>query len=126
MKHKEVERLAVAAPERSPQNTKQEGASYSQLAESVTLARATLLARRGKLKQAEMMLLPFVSRPQVRTSTLDLAAKVYAQQGKIKEARTLWLRALLQVEPSDTHILYALLRCAESLKGKYAREKSGS
>jgi len=84
----------------------------SQLLESVTLALAAFLARKGELKQAEILLLPLTNEPKSQIDTLDLLAKVYAQQGKLAEARALWLRAL-QKEPSNTHFLRALLNCAD-------------
>lgn len=82
----------------------------SQLLESYILARAALLARKGRLKQIEALLLPPANESQSRTDTLDLLAKVYAQQGKIGEARDLWLRALQQ-EPSNAHFLRAISYC---------------
>jgi len=96
----------VASQAATQQNTPQ-----SQLLESVTVALAALLARKGELKQAEALLLPLANEPKSQIDTLDLLAKVYAQQGKMEEARTLWLRAL-QKEPSNTHFLRALLNCA--------------
>ena len=84
----------------------------SQLLELVTLALAAFLARKGELRQAEVLLLPLANEPKSQIDTLDLLAKVYAQQGKIEEARALWLRAL-QKEPSNTHFLRALLNCAD-------------
>lgn len=123
MKNQKIEQLTATEPKQSTQSKDNRDVSSSnKLAESVTLARAMLLARQGKLKQAEILLLPFLNKPQVKTSTLDLAAKVYAQQGKIIEARTIWLRALHQVKPTDTHILQALLRCAEELEEKKDEE----
>jgi len=101
--------------EPSQQAATQESTSRSQLLESVTLARAALLARRGKLKQAETLLLALVNRSPSKTSTLDLLAKVFAQQKKIKGAQGIWLRAL-QIEPSNTHFLRALIHCAKSAK----------
>jgi len=89
----------------------QQNTPQSQLLESVTVALAALLARKGELKQAEALLLPLANEPKSQIDTLDLLAKVYAQQGKMEEARTLWLRAL-QKEPSNTHFLRALLNCA--------------
>ena len=91
----------------------QKNTPQSQLLESVTFALAAFLARKGELRQAEVLLLPLANEPKSQIDTLDLLAKVYAQQGKIEEARALWLRAL-QREPSNTHFLRALLNCADA------------
>lgn len=95
----------------SQSGTKRNG-PRSQLLESVTFALAAFLARKGELKQAEALLLPLANEPEAQIDTLDLLAKVYAQQGKMEEARALWLRAL-QKEPSSAHFLRALLNCAD-------------
>lgn len=87
-----------------------ESASQAKLVESAILARAAILSRERKLKQAEVLLLPLVRKAQSHTATLDLLAKVYAQQGRIEEARALWLRAL-DKEPSNRHFLRAVSRC---------------
>jgi len=87
-----------------------ESTSYSQLLELVILARAAVLARKGKLEQAELLLLPLANESQSQTDTFDLLAKIYAQQGRTEEARALWLRAL-QKEPSNTRFLRAIARC---------------
>ena len=93
------------------QSATQQNTPQSQLLESVTVALAAILARKGELKQAEALLLPLANEPKSQIDTLDLLAKAYAQQGKMEEARVLWLRAL-QKEPSNTHFLRALLKCA--------------
>ena len=98
----------------APQQSQQESPAYSQMLESVLLARAALLSREGKLQEAELIVLPLANKANSRIDALDLLAKVYAQQGKIEEAQTLWLRAL-QREPSNKHFLRALLCCAQSL-----------
>jgi predicted Zn-dependent protease len=91
--------------------------SDSQLEESVTLAWAAVLARKNKLKQAETMLRPLADRPQATPNTLDLLAKVYAQQVMIREAQSLWLRAI-QLDPDNTHFYRALIRCADFCKSR--------
>lgn len=87
--------------------------SHPQLLESIILARAALLAREGKLEQAEVLLLPLVKKSKPRIDTLDLLAKIYAQQGKIEEARGLWLQ-VVQKEPSNKHVLRALLQLCKA------------
>jgi tetratricopeptide (TPR) repeat protein len=83
----------------------------AQLLDSVTLALAAFLARKGELKQAESLLSPFVKKLEPGIETLDLQAKIYAQQGRIEEAQALWMAAL-EREPSNTHFLKALQTCA--------------
>ena len=92
-----------------------EDTSDSEIEETVTLAWASVLARKGKLKQAEALLQPLANKPQANVAILDLLAKVYAQQKKIIEARSLWLRAV-QLDPDNTHFYRALIRCADLLK----------
>ena len=115
MSNKGEESPASFAPEHSQQTDMPESAARSQLLESVTVARAALLARRGKLEQAETMLLALVNWSPLKASTLDLLAKVYAQQNKMKEAQDTWLRAA-QIERSNIHFYRALIRCAKSAK----------
>jgi predicted Zn-dependent protease len=90
-------------------------ASESGLIQSTALAWAAVLARKGKLIQAENLLLPIASQPQAGTSVMDLLAKVYIQQKKIEKAQALWLKAL-QLEPNNTHFLRALLGIAKMNK----------
>lgn len=116
-KHKEAGLPTTFTSERVPPAAMTKTTPRSQLVESVTLARAALLARKGKLEQAETLLLPLANQPQSGTNTIDLLAKIYAQQGKIEEARVQWLRAL-EMEPTNTHFLRALLRCAELQRRK--------
>lgn len=75
------------------------------------LKRAALLSRKGDLLQAEDLLKTLPDNDSSRMEVIDLLAKVYAQQGKIDEAQTLWLRALQQ-HPSNIHFLSALRMCA--------------
>lgn len=90
--------------------------SLNRLVESGILAKAADMARKGELQQAELLLQPLANKPGAPVYTIDLLAKVYAQQKKIREAQALWLRSL-QLEPSNKHILRALMRCAELLPG---------
>jgi len=115
MSYKRKESPTISASEHLQQTEMQESTSRSQLLQSVALAQAALLARRGKLKQAETLLLSIVKRLPSKTSGLDLLAKVYAQQNKIEEAQDIWLRAA-QIERSNIHFYRALIQCARSLK----------
>ena len=87
----------------------------TQLAESAALAWAAALARKGKMIQAENLLLPIVNKRQSGTNVMDLLAKVYAQQKKFEQAQALWLKAL-QLEPNNIHFLRALLGIAKLIK----------
>ena len=109
MNLKEGRLATIRTPGPGQQVTSQKSRACSQLLESVLLAKAAFSARGGKLNEAEVILLPLANKPNPRTGTLDLLAKVYAQQGKTEEARALWLRAL-QEEPSNGHFLRALLQ----------------
>jgi tetratricopeptide (TPR) repeat protein len=84
------------------------------LLQSVTLAWATSLARKGRFKEAEDILSPLVIESEPQNNVLDLLAKVYAQQGKIEEARHLWRQALRK-DPDNRHLQEALDDCKESL-----------
>ena len=79
------------------------------------LVRAGALARRGNLVEAENLLKTLPDSDSTRIEVLDLMAKVYAQQGKIDQAQTMWLQAL-QRYPSDLHFLSALRLCASYKK----------
>ena len=89
-----------------------ENQGLSSPSESVVLAWAAILARQGRHAEAETILIPLADQPAASPDTLDLLAKVYVQQRKVRQAQALWLRAL-QFDPSDKHFLRALLRCAD-------------
>lgn len=116
MMDKQTEQPAISKKKHG-QQPYPDNASDSQIEEAVTLAWAAVLARKGKLKQAEAMLQPLANRPQASPDVLDLLAKVYAQQTKIEEARSLWLRAV-QLDPDNTHFYRALIRCANLIKSR--------
>jgi tetratricopeptide (TPR) repeat protein len=63
------------------------------LLELVILARATGLARAGRYKDAEMLLVDAVRGATPSPASLDLLARVRAQQGRLAEAEALWARA---------------------------------
>jgi predicted Zn-dependent protease len=115
MSHNEREDISLMASEGMQQVETQESTSRSRLLETIALARAVLLARRGHLKQAEKVLLDLPPQSSSNTSVLDLLAKVYAQQNQMKEAQEIWLRAA-QIEPSNIHFYRALIQCAKSVK----------
>jgi Flp pilus assembly protein TadD len=123
MSYKTKDSRTTSGSEHLQQTGVQESTSRSQLLESVALARAALLARRGKLKQAETLLVPIARRLPSRTSALDLLAKVLAQQERMEEAQQVWLRAL-QIEPCNIHFLRALICCAKSINTQNSSDAS--
>lgn len=104
----------------SPESSTRKDLPEPQLLETILLARATLLARKGELTQAEALLIPLTNRSDSRIEALDLLGKVYAQQGEIKQAQATWLKAL-QREPSNLHFLGALRLCAYREKSRVKR-----
>jgi len=116
MEFKGLKHPGVVALEHTDKNTAEKRTPHPRLVESIILARSALLARQGELKQAEVLLLPLAEKSKPRVATLDLLAKVYAQQGKLEGTRELWLQ-VVQKEPSNKHALRALLQlCKASLK----------
>ena len=80
--------------------------------------RASTFARNGNLEQATQLLEPLYKNNNAPKEVIDLLAKVYAQQGKIEQAQALWLK-ILELDPSDLHVLSALKLCAYYQKPKY-------
>ncbi len=74
------------------------------------IAHASDLARLGYLSRAEKLLSPLISCQDTSVKAIDLIAKIYAQQGRILEARNLWERALL-IDPSNVDFQRAVKRC---------------
>jgi len=95
----------------APESGTRDGLSALQLDLSNILQRAALLARRGDLSQAESLLAPLIDGNTSKIETMDLLAKICAQQGRIDQAQALWLKAS-QREPSNLHFLAALRLCA--------------
>ncbi|MFC1906900.1 tetratricopeptide repeat protein [Chloroflexota bacterium] len=104
-------------PKQESHSINQDDASVHN-ATRATIISAALLARKGDMTQATNLLEPFYDNDDLPIDIIDLLAKIYAQQGKIEQAQTLWLRAL-QLEPSNLHILTALRMCAYYKKSKY-------
>ena len=96
----------------------QKNVSASQTMVTDILVRAGALARRGDLLEAENLLTALSDSDSTRVEVIDLLAKVYAQQGKIDQAQTMWLQAL-QRYPSNTHFLSALRLCACYKKSRF-------
>ena len=82
----------------------------SELIEIIASAQAATIAKKGNLRKAEALLLPFMSKNSVSANTIDLLAKVCVQQDKFKEAKNLWMRAL-QLDPDNHDYKKAISYC---------------
>lgn len=100
----------------SPSINQEDSSHENAILATITLAAS--LARKGDHIQATNLLEPLYDNNNLPIEIIDLLAKIYAQQGKIEQAQTLWLRAL-QLEPSNLHVLSALRMCAYYKKSKY-------
>ena len=63
------------------------------LLEQIILARATTLARIGHYAAAESLLSELIHKQRPNALAIDLLARMRAQQGKLGDAESLWLRA---------------------------------
>ncbi|MGH4023073.1 MAG: OmpA family protein [Pseudonocardiaceae bacterium] len=68
-------------------------AELDSLAQELTVARATDLARSGHYAQAEQLLAPPARDTPMSAAELDLLARIHAQQGRLAEADDYWARA---------------------------------
>lgn len=84
-------------------------AALQRVLDTVVVSQATRLAREGRLGDAEQLLAGRGLVPDASAVVLDLLAKVYAQQGRLAEARGLWTRAL-QADPSNAGMAAALAK----------------
>jgi Uma2 family endonuclease len=85
-----------------------EGISRQNLIRQLVLAQATDLARAGCYTEAEDVLTQLLDE-QGLPLALDLRARMCAQQGKLREAREFWKRAL-QLDPTNGAYVAGLLR----------------
>lgn len=97
-------------------------ASSQSLQSKATVALVSSLARKGELSQAASLLAPLVNDSEASLDSLDLLAKIYAQQGRTVEAQSLWLRAV-QKDPSNLHFIEALRTCADVQRLRAARPR---
>lgn len=81
-----------------------------ELMEVLACTQASDWARQGALQYAEAFLRPLIEDSDVSPLTLDLMAKILAQQGRWEEARKLWERALVH-DPSNEAFQKAIQRC---------------
>lgn len=81
--------------------------SVQALVSQIALAQATELARAGKYVKAERLLNEMAQDATISSNALDLLARIRAQQGRFKEAETLWMQ-VLQREPSNRQAQAAL------------------
>jgi len=99
------------ASKQLPGLSAQDGSSSSRQIVLDTLKAAAWLARKGDHVQAESLLEPLCNSDNPGMEVIDLSAKIHAQQGRIEQARSLWLKALAK-DPSNLHVLAALRMCA--------------
>ncbi|HOL95520.1 MAG TPA: LysM peptidoglycan-binding domain-containing protein [bacterium] len=78
---------------------------------SLIIAKAATLARKGMLSKAEELLAPLVEADPDSIEAAHLLAKIHAQQGSFQEAKGLWTR-ILEQNPYHTDAAKALERCA--------------
>jgi nucleoid-associated protein YgaU len=83
-----------------------------ELLEVLVCTQAADWARQGALQYAEAFLRPLTKDSNASPLTLDLMARILAQQGRWKEARELWERALAQA-PNDDAFQKAIQRCSQ-------------
>jgi hypothetical protein len=106
----------------SPDNI---NAAVNSLVETVLLDRTVVLAREGRLAQAEALLRPAVESGCAGAAAADLLAKVCAQQGKTKEAGGFWKLALAG-DPDNPLYLSALKKCGSIKKRRPSFYSVGS
>lgn len=82
------------------------------------ITRASILARRGRFKKAEELLVPWVLSGSSSAESVDLLARIYAQQGRTTEAQALWCRAL-EMNLGQTRSEKALERCIDGVRREY-------
>lgn len=92
-------------------------AHSSALLRQTVLSRAADLARFGRYSQAESLIMDIIQEddPDIKPSVLDLLARIRAQQGRISEAESLWLKAS-KLAPSNEAYRDALERIADMQK----------
>lgn len=86
------------------------------LIDQMTLARAAELARAGHYAAAEEVLSIDKDNTTYDVATLDLLARIHAQQGRLAEAEKLWTRASV-LDPANSAYVLALRRTASLRNG---------
>lgn len=64
---------------------------------------ATRAARKGHFQEAEMLLASLPVDGSLGAATLDLKARVYAQQGRLVEAQLCWMEAVRQSPGNEVY-----------------------
>lgn len=105
-----------------PKSSSTTASPISNLAAQIVLSRATELAREGRYKDAECLLEALLP-AGLSTSALDLLARIRAQQGRLAEARALWLQ-ISQLNPGDTAARAALERIGKIESHKPSRSRT--
>lgn len=68
-----------------------------------TLDAAARVARRGHLHEAETMIAPLPLTGPLGPATLDLKARICAQQGRLVEAQLCWMEAVRQSPGNESY-----------------------
>jgi len=88
------------------------------LMDSIIISKATELARDQRYDEAEGLLKHIIQDYEPSARALDLLGKIYAQQGKILEARSAWKLAL-QIDPNNHDYVNAMKKCESVLVPDY-------
>ncbi len=99
---------SARAGDSGPKSSSSAASPILNLAAHIVLSRATELAREGRYEDAECLLEALLP-AGLPTPALDLLARIRAQQGRLAEAKALWLQ-MSQVNPGDTGARAALDR----------------
>ncbi len=94
-----------------PKNKIHKKETASTVIQSLVFAQAAALARKGQLIQSEELLTALIKDGNYSIEAIHLLARIYAQQGLIEEAKTLWKRAL-ELDPLNKEFSRALKRCS--------------
>ncbi len=108
----EIESFVVTAPP-APSVT---GEPLQALIDQMNLSRAAELARAGYYAEATEMLATGKDKTRYGPATLDLLARIHAQQGRLAEAEKFWMRALL-LDPGNSAYVLALRRTSSLQHG---------
>lgn len=91
--------------------------SLEDLLKQLVLAQATDLARAGRYAEAERLLAENVRDQEMMPATLDLRARICAQQRRFQQAHVLWTHAL-QLDPKNDAYIAGLLRLRQYMSSR--------
>jgi len=94
--------------------------SVELLVTQALLSRAADLARRGRYAAAEQILRPLMEVKKPAAATLDLMARIHAQQGRLSEAASAW-KLMLEAAPDDAAARAGLQRIERMFAHRWNR-----